>query len=62
MNVLNNQKKEEVSDAVATYIKTYVEQKIDVTQNILQKFYGDSDVLDMLDSEDKREKEEKKIT
>lgn len=61
MNVLNNQKKQEVSDAVATYIKSYVEQKIDETQNILQKFYGDADVLDMLDCEDMREKEEKKI-
>lgn len=61
MNVLNNQKKEEVSNAVATYSKEYVEQKIDVTENILQEFYGDSDVLDMLDSEDKHEKQEKKI-
>ena len=61
MNVLNNQKKQEVSDAVATYVKAYVEQKIDETENILQKFYSDWDVLDMLDCEDKYEQEEKKI-
>ena len=29
--------------------------------NILQKFYSDWDVLDMLDCEDKYEQEEKKI-
>jgi len=61
MNVLNNQKKQEVSDAVATYIKTYVEQKINVTQSILQRFHSDADVLDMLDCEDNNEKEERKI-
>lgn len=61
MSVINNEKKKEVSDAVVTYIQTYVEQKIETTQGILKRFYSDANVLDMLDCEDAYEREMIKI-